>query len=134
MINPLSSSLELLISYILLRTHTFCAFPFLIASLLHLSQPCYVFLLSSPFFHHCLQYFSFSFFLPDNNDLNGFMIYYSFVRMEEAASSVSPELVSLTFGAFISQIVKDYENEVEINKQIELLGYFLFSFSIIDFI
>ena len=54
--------------------------------------------------------------------------------MEEAVSSVSPELVSLTFGAFISQIVKDYENEVEINNQIELLGYFLFSFSIIDFI
>lgn len=45
--------------------------------------------------------------------------------MEDAASSVSPELVSLTFGAFVSQIVKDYEDEIEINKQIELLGYLL---------
>lgn len=48
--------------------------------------------------------------------------------MEESASSVSPELVSLTFGAFVSQIVRDYEDEVEINKQIELLGYLLLSF------
>ena len=45
--------------------------------------------------------------------------------MEDTASSVSPELVSLTFGAFVSQIVKDYEDEIEINKQIELLGYLL---------
>ena len=43
--------------------------------------------------------------------------------MEETDNKVSGELVALTYGAFISQIVKDYEDVNEINKQIELLGY-----------
>ena len=47
--------------------------------------------------------------------------------MEETEAAVSPELLSLTYGAFISQIVKDYEDVNEINKQIDLLGYFIFS-------
>ena len=44
-------------------------------------------------------------------------------RMEETDSMVSAKLLALTYGAFISQIVKDYEDVVEINKQIEQLGY-----------
>ena len=39
--------------------------------------------------------------------------------MEETDNKVSGELVALTYGAFISQIVKDYEDVNEINKQIE---------------
>ena len=43
--------------------------------------------------------------------------------MEEGDTTVSSELLALTYGAFISQIVKDYEDVTEINKQIEHLGY-----------
>ncbi|KAK8829593.1 component of TRAPP complex [Blastocystis sp. ATCC 50177/Nand II] len=43
--------------------------------------------------------------------------------MEDQPSTISAELLSLTYGAFISQIVKDYEDVTEINKQIDLLGY-----------
>lgn len=45
--------------------------------------------------------------------------------MEEEDLKVSGELVALTYGAFVAQIVKDYESIDEINKQIELLGYSL---------
>ena len=44
------------------------------------------------------------------------------VRMEDQSNTISAELLSLTYGAFISQIVKDYEDITEINKQIDLLG------------
>ena len=43
--------------------------------------------------------------------------------MEEGETKVSGELLALTYGAFVAQIVKDYEDVNEINKQIELLGY-----------
>lgn len=42
--------------------------------------------------------------------------------MEEGDSTISAELLALTYGAFISQIVRDYEDVVEINKQIDQLG------------
>ena len=42
--------------------------------------------------------------------------------MEETDNTVSSELLALTYGAFVSQIVKDYEEVSEINKQIEQLG------------
>ncbi|KAK8826303.1 hypothetical protein WA538_001443, partial [Blastocystis sp. DL] len=41
----------------------------------------------------------------------------------ETDNTVSSELLALTYGAFVSQIVKDYEEVSEINKQIEQLGY-----------
>jgi len=44
--------------------------------------------------------------------------------MEEADNTISGELLAFTYGAFIAQIVKDYEDINEINKQIELLGYY----------
>ena len=45
-----------------------------------------------------------------------------FANMEETDNTVSSELLALTYGAFVSQIVKDYEEVSEINKQIEQLG------------
>lgn len=45
--------------------------------------------------------------------------------MEETEATIRPELLSLTYGAFISQIVKDYEDVNEINKQIDQLGYLI---------
>lgn len=45
------------------------------------------------------------------------------IGMEDQPSTISAELLSLTYGAFISQIVKDYEDVTEINKQIDLLGF-----------
>lgn len=45
------------------------------------------------------------------------------LNMDSQSNVISPELLALTYGAFISQIVKDYEDVTEINKQIELLGY-----------
>ena len=45
------------------------------------------------------------------------------LNMDSQSNVISPELLALTYGAFISQIVKDYEDITEINKQIELLGY-----------
>lgn len=45
-----------------------------------------------------------------------------FLNMEETDNTVSSELLALTYGAFVSQIVKDYEEVSEINKQIEQLG------------
>lgn len=44
-------------------------------------------------------------------------------RMEDQSNTISAGLLSLTYGAFIAQIVKDYEDITEINKQIELLGF-----------
>ena len=45
-----------------------------------------------------------------------------FLNMEETDNTVSSERLALTYGAFVSQIVKDYEEVSEINKQIEQLG------------
>ncbi|XP_013383263.1 trafficking protein particle complex subunit 3 [Lingula anatina] len=36
---------------------------------------------------------------------------------------VSAELFTLTYGALVSQLVKDYENVDEVNKQLDKLGY-----------
>lgn len=36
---------------------------------------------------------------------------------------ISYELFTLTYGAFVAQLVKDYENCDEINKQLDLIGY-----------
>ena len=36
---------------------------------------------------------------------------------------VSGELFSLTYGALVSQIVKDYQNVEDVNKQLEKMGY-----------
>ena len=123
MINSLSPPLLSKLNHNSLRIRTFDAFPCVIAFLPHLSRPYYASLLFFPSFHHYPQQLSFSLLLDENNDLNGFVLFLFCQKMEDSVSSVSPELVSLTYGAFISQIVKDYENEVDVNKQIELLGY-----------
>ena len=52
--------------------------------------------------------------------------------MEEGDTTVSSELLALTYGAVISQIVKDYEDVTEINKQIEHRGYGIRSILIPD--
>lgn len=36
---------------------------------------------------------------------------------------VSGELFSLTYGALVSQILKDYENVDDVNRQLEKMGY-----------
>ena len=36
---------------------------------------------------------------------------------------VSGELFSLTYGALVGQIIKDYENIEDVNKQLEKMGY-----------
>ena len=36
---------------------------------------------------------------------------------------VSGELFSLTYGALVAQILKDYENVDDVNKQLEKMGY-----------
>ena len=43
-------------------------------------------------------------------------------RMAETRK-VSGELFSLTYGALVAQIVKDYQNVEEVNKQLEKMGY-----------
>ena len=53
---------------------------------------------------------------PFGNRIAGNVFFIFLDRMEETDSMVSAELLALTYGAFISQIVKD-------NKQIEQLGY-----------
>ncbi|CAH1799918.1 unnamed protein product [Owenia fusiformis] len=36
---------------------------------------------------------------------------------------VSGELFTLTYGALVSQLIKDYENEDDVNKQLDKMGY-----------
>ena len=36
---------------------------------------------------------------------------------------VSGELFSLTYGALVAQILKDYQNVGDVNKQLEKMGY-----------
>ena len=36
---------------------------------------------------------------------------------------ISYELFTLTYGAFVAQLVKDYENCEEVNKQLDQIGY-----------
>ncbi|QQP56595.1 Trafficking protein particle complex subunit [Caligus rogercresseyi] len=36
---------------------------------------------------------------------------------------VSGELFSLTYGSLVAQILKDYENVDDVNKQLEKMGY-----------
>lgn len=36
---------------------------------------------------------------------------------------VSSELFTLTYGALVAQLVKDYENDEEVNKQLDRMGY-----------
>ena len=36
---------------------------------------------------------------------------------------VSGELFSLTYGALVAQILKDYQNVEDVNKQLEKMGY-----------
>ena len=36
---------------------------------------------------------------------------------------VSGELFSLTYGALVAQILKDYENVEDVNKQLDKMGY-----------
>ncbi|XP_065838444.1 trafficking protein particle complex subunit 3-like [Oscarella lobularis] len=36
---------------------------------------------------------------------------------------ISSELFTLTYGALVSQLVKDYESDAEVNKQLEKIGY-----------
>lgn len=36
---------------------------------------------------------------------------------------VSGELFALTYGSLVAQLVKDYENDEEVNKQLEKMGY-----------
>ena len=33
------------------------------------------------------------------------------------------ELFSLTYGALVSQLIKDFENDEDVNKQLEKMGY-----------
>jgi len=39
------------------------------------------------------------------------------------AKKVSGELFTLTYGALVSQLVKDFENDEEVNRQLEKMGY-----------
>ena len=55
----------------------------------------------------------------------GLFLFSKYSEMEETEATIRPELLSLTYGAFISQIVKDYEDVNEINKQIDQLGYLI---------
>lgn len=36
---------------------------------------------------------------------------------------ISYELFTLTYGSFVAQLIKDYENTDEVNKQLDLIGY-----------
>lgn len=36
---------------------------------------------------------------------------------------ISYELFTLTYGSFVAQLLKDYENVEEVNKQLDLIGY-----------
>jgi trafficking protein particle complex subunit 3 len=36
---------------------------------------------------------------------------------------ISYEMFTLTYGAFVAQLVKDYENAEEVNKQLDQIGY-----------
>ena len=38
--------------------------------------------------------------------------------------TVSGELFALTYGAFVRQIIEDYENIEDVNKQLDEIGYF----------
>lgn len=38
--------------------------------------------------------------------------------------NVSGELFALTYGAFVRQIIEDYENIEDVNKQLDEIGYF----------
>lgn len=37
--------------------------------------------------------------------------------------TVSGELFALTYGAFVRQIIEDYENIEDVNKQLDEIGY-----------
>ena len=37
--------------------------------------------------------------------------------------SVNSELLTLTYGAMVSQLIRDYENPLEVNVQLEAMGY-----------
>jgi len=39
------------------------------------------------------------------------------------SKKVSGELFTLTYGALVSQLVQDYENDEEVNRQLERMGY-----------
>jgi len=39
------------------------------------------------------------------------------------AKKVSGELFTLTYGALVAQLVKDYESDEEVNRQLERMGY-----------
>ena len=49
------------------------------------------------------------------------------VRLGEAAwtkvPKVNAELFTLTYGALVVQLIKDYEDVIEVNKQLEKMGY-----------
>ena len=36
---------------------------------------------------------------------------------------ISSELFTLTYGSFVAQLVKDFENREEVNKQLDQIGY-----------
>jgi hypothetical protein len=40
-----------------------------------------------------------------------------------AADSVNTELLTLTYGAMVSQLIRDYEDPAEVNVQLEAMGY-----------
>jgi len=44
-------------------------------------------------------------------------------RLTQDTKKVSGELFSLTYGALVAQIVKDYQNVEDVNKQLEKMGY-----------
>ncbi|KAF6211693.1 hypothetical protein GE061_012207, partial [Apolygus lucorum] len=39
------------------------------------------------------------------------------------AKKVNSELFTLTYGALVSQLMRDYENVEDVNKQLERMGY-----------
>eukprot|EP00039_Didymoeca_costata_P028911 m.22535 g.22535 ORF g.22535 m.22535 type:complete len:176 (-) comp7409_c0_seq3:1186-1713(-) len=41
----------------------------------------------------------------------------------KGSSKVSGELFTLTYGALVAQLVKDYEEPAEVNKQLDKMGY-----------
>jgi len=36
---------------------------------------------------------------------------------------MNAELLTLTYGAFVAQLMKDYESDEEVNKQLDKVGY-----------
>ena len=43
--------------------------------------------------------------------------------MTQPRETVNSELLTLTYGAMVSQLIRDYEDPLEVNVQLEAMGY-----------